>query len=196
MLDKDELLRALDEGEVALLPSDTVYGLFADALNVLAINKVDEIKKSNKPHLILVSDEEMLNMCVNDITPLHRLVMDKYWPGPLTILFKKSEVIPNELTKGSDYIAIRMPNNKLLLDIIREFDNPLISTSANITNEDVVTDIKDLNDEIKKKVSFIYDGGTLGNTASTLIKIEDNKIIFLREGELASRIKEDFKEYL
>jgi len=193
MNDYSEIINVLKKGEVAILPSDTIYGLFADALNIDAIKKVDDIKHSNKPHLILISNINMLDRYVKNLSSLHKQVINKYWPGPLTILFEKSDLIPDELTKGSEYVGIRLPNNKMLIDLINEYDKPLLSTSANITNEDVITNVNMLDKSIKDKVSFIYDGGTLNSVASTLIKIENDKIILLREGSLASQIKEDFK---
>ena len=195
MLNKKELFNELDKGNVVILPSDTVYGLFADSLNVNAILKVDSIKNSNKPHLILVSNYEMLNKCVNSMSKLHKKIINKYWPGPLTILFEKSDLIPNELTKNSNLVGIRMPDNKMLLDIINEYNKPLLSTSANNSGENVIVKIEDLSDNIRSRVSYIYDGGVLNNEASTIIKIDSNKIIFLREGSLTNKIKEDFKDY-
>ena len=85
-----------------------------------------------------------------------------------------------------------MPDNKLLLDLVSKYNKPLLSTSANITNESVITNISLLDDRIKSKVDYIYDGGTLDSVASTIIKIEDNKIVLLREGKLSSLIKKDF----
>ena len=196
MINKKELFACLDRGEVAILPSDTVYGLFADATNISAIKKVDNIKHSNKPHLIVISNYDMLNMCVKSIDSLQKEITSKYWPGPLTILFEKSDYISDELTKGSNLVGIRMPNNKLLIDLLNEYNKPLLSTSANITNEKVITSIDELEDNIKNEVSFIYDGGKLSDVASTIIKVENNKIVFIREGVLASKIKEDFKKYL
>ena len=196
MIRNREIIDVLAKGEVVVLPSDTVYGLFADALNIDAIKKVDEIKNSNKPHLILVSNVNMLDACVKHMSALQKSVIEKYWPGELTILFDKSDLIPEELTKGSNFVGIRMPNNKMLLELINEYGKPLLSTSANISGEEVVTNVNDLSDKIKSNVSYIYDGGTLNNVASTLIKVENNRITFLREGSLASKIKEDFSEYL
>ena len=196
MLDMAKLIDVFSNGNVAILPTDTVYGLHADALNINAIKKVDDIKKSNKPHLILVSNVNMLKQCVKNLSTLQMSLIQKYWPGKLTLLFEKSDIIPNELTKGSEYVGIRMPDNKMLLDIIEQYGRPLLSTSANITNEDVMTNIKNVDNRIKDKVGYIYDGGILDNTASTLIKIENNKIVFLREGELSNIIKNDFKDYL
>ena len=192
----NDLIKIKKKGEIAVLPSDTVYGLFGDATNVESIRKVDEIKHSNKPHLIVISDFDMLKKYTSEINDLQKKIIEKYWPNTLTILFKKNDLISDELTKGSEYIGIRMPDNEFLLKIIKEVGKPLISSSANITNEKVITSVDLLDEEIKNKVSYIYDAGVLGEVASTLIKVEDNKIIFLREGILANRIKDDFKEYI
>lgn len=191
-----ELLNVLEKGELAILPSDTVYGIFADATNYNAIKRVDEAKQSNKPHLIVVSSIEMLKKYVSEVNELQEKIINKYWPNTLTILFKKNDRIDDELTKGSEYIGIRMPKNEFLLKLIDEFGKPLISSSANITNEKVITNTSMIDNELKKHISYIYDDGDLSDVASTLIKVENNKIIFLREGNLAKQIKEDFKEYI
>ena len=192
----EELIEVLNKGEVAVLPSDTVYGLFADATNIDSIHKIDEIKHSNKPHLIVVSNIQMLEKYTDEINDLQRKIIDKYWPNTLTILFKKNNLISDELTKGSEYIGIRMPNNEFLLNLINKINKPLISSSANITNEKVITNISMLDDRLKSKIDYIYDAGTLSDIASTIVKVEDNRIIILREGILASKIKEDFKDYI
>ncbi len=196
MLDIDKLLKVLNDGEIALLPSDTVYGLFADATNSESIKRIDNAKKSNKPHLIVVSSLEMLKEYTSEINDLQKKIIDKYWPNTLTILFKKNDKIDDNLTKGSEYIGIRMPNNEFLLDLLNKFNKPLISSSANITNEKVITSIDLLDEELKKHISYIYDVGKLNDIASTLIKVENNKITILRSGLLADKIKEDFKEYM
>ena len=191
-----ELLDVLEKGELAILPSDTVYGIFADATNYDSIKRVDEAKHSNKPHLIVVSSIDMLKKYVSKINDLQEKIIDKYWPNTLTILFKKNSKLDDELTKGSEYIGIRMPKNDFLLELLSEFGKPLISSSANITNEKVITNVSMIDDELKKNISYIYDAGDLSDIASTLIKVEDNKIVFLREGILAEQIKKDFKEYI
>ena len=195
MIDK-ELLEVLEKGEIAILPTDTVYGIHADATNVAAIKRVDEAKKSDKPHLMLVSSIKMLEEYTLEISDLQRKLINKYWPNTLTILFKKNYKISDELTKGSEYVGVRMPKNDFLIELINEFKKPLLSTSANITNKEVITNTSLIEEELKNKISYIYDVGELGNISSTLIKVVDNKIIFLREGELASQIKNDFKEYI
>lgn len=192
----NKLVELFKSGKIAILPSDTVYGIFADATNEEAIRKVDDAKGSNKPHLMVVSSIEMLKEYVSEIDDLQERIINKYWPNTLTILFKKNNKISDELTKGSPYVGVRMPNNNFLLKLLNEFGKPLLSSSANITNEKVITNVNMLDDRLKSKVDYIYDAGDLSDIASTLIKVENNKIIFLREGILASRIKEDFGEYI
>jgi len=191
----DDLVKLFNDGNIAILPSDTVYGIFGDATNEEVINKIDEAKHSNKPHLIVVSSIDMLRKYVLEINDLQEKIINKYWPNTLTILFKKNELISDELTKGSEYIGVRMPNNKFLLELIEKFGKPLISTSANITSNEVIISVDKLEDELKNKMSYIYDYGVLKNKASTLIKAENNKIVFLRDGDLSSIIKNDFSEY-
>lgn len=195
-MEQNNIIKNLESGNLVILPTDTVYGIHGDATKLEVIHKIDEAKHSNKPHLILVSNIKMLEEYTSEIDELQRKLIDKYWPNTLTILFKKNDKISDELTKGSEYVGIRMPNNNFLLDLINKFGKPLISTSANITNEEVITDVSLLNEELENKMSYIYDAGTLENESSTLIKVENNKIVFLREGSLSKKIKEDFKDYL
>lgn len=192
----DEILKVLEEGKLVILPTDTVYGIHADALNEDAIKRVDDAKHSNKPHLMLVSSIDMLEQYVEELSDLQRKVVNKYWPNTLTILFKKNDKVSDELTKGSEYIGVRMPNNKFLLELISKFRRPIISTSANITSKNVITNISLIEDELRNKISYIYDDGELGNVASTLIKIENDKIVILREGELSNQIRKDFSKYI
>ena len=192
----EEIINILKEGKIAILPSDTVYGIFADATNEDAIIKVDEAKGSNKPHLMVVSSIDMLKEYVSDISELEEKLILKYWPNTLTILFKKNDTVSNELTKNSPYVGVRMPDNEFLLELISRYGRPLLSSSANITNEKVITNISMLDDRLKSKIDYIYDAGTLSDIASTIVKVEDNRIIILREGILASKIKEDFKDYI
>ena len=89
-----------------------------------------------------------------------------------------------------------MPNNDFLIKLLNEYGKPLLSSSANITDESVITSIDMLDDRLRDKVDYVYDAGKLSDIASTLIKVENNKIIFLRDGILASQIKKDFKDYI
>lgn len=194
----NKIIDVLSIGEIAILPTDTVYGLTGDATSLKAIKLANDIKKREKsqPLLILVSSIDMLKKYTKNISDLELEVINKYWPNKLTVLFEKNDLLSDELTASSPYVGVRMPDNKLLLDIMNKYNKPLLSTSANIHSKDVITKISLLEDEMRDSVSYIYDAGELSTTASTLIKIENGKIKILREGELASQILKDFESII
>lgn len=194
----NKIIDVLSKGEIAILPTDTVYGLTGDATSLKAIKLANDIKKREKPQplLILVSSIDMLKKYTENISDLELEVINKYWPNKLTVLFEKNDLLSDELTASSPYVGVRMPDNKLLLDIMNKYNKPLLSTSANIHSKDVITKISLLENEMRDSVSYIYDAGELSTTASTLIKIENGKIKILREGELASQILKDFESVI
>ena len=189
------LCNLINNGELAIVPTDTVYGIIADATNEEAIKKVYMAKRRSfsKPLIIMVSSIEMLKKYVKNISDVEKRLIEKYWPGRLTILFKRNNKISDLLTNSGDYIGIRLPDNKELCKLMNMLNKPLVSTSANISDNMTITEISMLEDELKNSISYIVDGGILDDLPSTLIKVEDEKIIFLREGELASNIRKDFQ---
>ena len=173
------------------MPTDTIYGIIGDATNEDVINKVYEVKERphDKPLLILVSNLSMLHELVTEIPKETEKIINKFWPGPLTILFKKSSKVSDVLTANSSLVAIRMPNDKLLLNIMNHLNRPLISTSANISSHDAITNPNQLEEKMKEKIDLIVDEGTVNNEASTLITIVNGKIEILREGSLTEKIR-------
>lgn len=192
----DKIISLLKKGEIVILPTDTVYGLTGDATNINAIKKVNEIKKREKPQslIILVSSIDMAKKYTKDINKLEEEIINKYWPNRLTILLKKNDLLTSNLTANSPYVGIRMPNDKFLLNLIGKYGKPLLSTSANIHNKEVVTNISLLEDDLKNNVPYIYDVGTLSNCASTIIKVENGKIKILRKGILTQDLIKNYKE--
>lgn len=193
----DRVVEEIEKGNLVIMPTDTVYGIMADALNEDAINKVFIAKKrENKPLILLVSSIDMLKKYVKEVNELQMKLIEKYWPNTLTIIFDKNDNLSNNLTCGLETVGIRMPNNRLLLDIMNKTNKPLISTSANISNHEVITSTDLIEEELRNKISYILDDGIKTNISSTIVKVEDNKIHILRAGDLASRIKQDFSEYV
>jgi L-threonylcarbamoyladenylate synthase len=192
-----ELIDNIEQGNLVIVPTDTVYGISADACNTDAIKKVFIAKKrEEKPLIVMVSSIEMLKKYVKNINELEQKLIDKYWPNTLTILFEKSDNLSDLVTCGSPLVGIRMPDNKLLLDLMNTINKPIISTSANISGSSVITNTNLIDPELKKHISYIYDDGEKTDIASTLVKVEDNKIKILREGLLSEKIRVDFKDYL
>ena len=188
---ENDIIKTLKDGKLVIMPTDTIYGIIGDATNEDVINKVYEVKERphDKPLLILVSNLSMLHELVTEIPKETEKIINKFWPGPLTILFKKSSKVSDVLTANSSLVAIRMPNDKLLLNIMNHLNRPLISTSANISSHDAITNPNQLEEKMKEKIDLIVDEGTVNNEASTLITIVNGKIEILREGSLTEKIR-------
>lgn len=188
----DRIVNELKNGNIVITPTDTVYGILADALNEEAVKKVYDAKKREygKPFILYVSDKEMLYKYTKNLNALEKELIDKYIPGKLTIILNKNDNVSNLVTK--DTVGIRIPNNKDLIEIINRVGNPLITTSANISSKETITSIDKIEREMLDKISYIEDGGEIKALPSTIIKVENNKIIFLREGDLTTQIKKDY----
>ncbi len=193
-----ELIDVLKKGGLVIIPTDTVYGISADATIKGRAKKVNKAKKriEAKPLNILVSDKEMLKKYVQDITPLEEEIITKLTPSKMTILFRKNNLISDEVTANSPFIAIRIPDNENLRQFIAHYGKPLISTSANITGSDVVSSLDTLEDELKNSIDYIYDAGALNTTPSTLIKVENEKIKILREGIMGEELRKEFSKFI
>ena len=191
ILDKksmDLVVNELKNGGVGIFPTDTVYGIGCDFLNLQALKELYSIKKRplNKPINILVSNIGMVKKFVKEISDIELKLMEHFWPRDLTIIFNKPDIVPDLLTSGLDTVGIRMPNNKICLDIINSLGNPIAMSSANISNELPNSNIESLLHNFNNKVSFIIDSSDLkSGIPSTIIKVENNNIKLIREGKIS-----------
>jgi L-threonylcarbamoyladenylate synthase len=190
----DRIVSELKMGNLVITPTDTVYGIMADALNKDAIIKVFEAKNRDytKPLILLVSSIDMLKEYTSELTNLELNFINKYCPGKVTMILKKNNKIDNLIAANSEYVGIRIPDNRDLIKIINELGNPVISTSANISNNETITSIDKIESSLLAKISYIEDGGYINHSASTIVKFDNDEIKILREGDLASIIKEDY----
>ena len=193
-MDIQRIVKEIEDGNLVITPTDTVYGIMAKALDLNVIRKVFEAKQraKNKSLIVLVNGEEMLSKVAKNISLVHKELMSKYWPGKLTIIFDKNDDVPSELTGGLNTIAVRYPNHKELLEILKIVNEPLISTSANISNSDTITNTSMLDPELKKYIAYISDGGEVVAASSTIVTVIDNKVKILRDGDLSSDIRSSF----
>ncbi len=192
----NEIEKEILNGKLVIMPTDTTYGLVCDATNEEAVKNVFKAKERDfsKPLIILVSDLNMLEEYTQNISDLEKQIVSKYWPGPLSILFLKNAKISDLVTAGSPYVAIRMPNDANLRNLIKKIKRPIVATSANISGSEIITDVKTIEKELLAKIDYVVDGGIITSSPSTLIKVENDKIQILRSGILTSQIKKDFKE--
>jgi len=186
MVSKKELEIAanyIQEGKIVAFPTETVYGLGANALNPLAVAKIFELKErpSFDPlivHIADLSDIEKLTIASDE--RVYKLAQ-KFWPGPLTIVLPKSKIVPDIVTSGLPTVGIRMPNNEIALELIRKSRCPIAAPSANKFGKISPTNVQ----HVKKlaNVDFILDGGkTQVGIESTIISLNSKGFEILRPG--------------
>lgn len=177
----------IKKGNLVLFPTETVYGIGANALNANAVNKIFEAKgrASDNPLIVHICNLEMLNNLVQEIGEIEQKLIDNFWPGPLTIIFNRKECIPNNVTAGLETVGIRMPSNKLARKLIEFAELPIAAPSANISGRPSGTKIEDIIDELDGKVDYILDGGMVDiGVESTVVRAIDNKVHILRPGKI------------
>ena len=186
----------LKNGGVVGIPTETVYGLAADALNPEAVKKIFKAKgrPGDNPlivHICDFSDIERLNL-VTKIPDTAKKLADAFWPGPLTMIMKKSDVIPNEVSAGLDTVAIRFPSHKTAQAIIRESGTVLAAPSANISGSPSPTTAQHVMNDMDGKIDAIFDGGPCRvGVESTIIDLTCQPARLLRPGGLPLEMLED-----
>lgn len=186
-----DIIDSLNKGNLVIFPTETVYGIGADAFNESAINKIFIAKERAKdnPLIVHVSDYEMIKNCTKCISLLEKKLIDAFMPGPFTLILPKSDKISYNVTANLDTVGIRMPNNLIATKIIKTFGKPIAAPSANISTKPSGTNIQDIKDEFKNTVNIIIDGGdTAIGLESTVVKIIDGVPTILRPGKIT---KED-----
>ena len=187
-IEEDELERVietLDNGGIIIFPTDTVYGIGCNCFNEKAVKKLYEIKQraSYKPINVLTDCYEKIEMVAEKINPVERRIIEKYMPGALTIILRKNEKVSDTLTAGLDTVGVRIPNDKIALEILKRVDYPLATTSANISGNPDGIKIEDFLSDFDGKVDIIIDGGTTKlKQSSTIVKVDDGKIDIIRQG--------------
>ena len=161
-----EATKILKSGGIGIFPTDTVYGIGCDFLNVTSLKRLFEAKKRNlsKPINILVSNINLLDGVVTNINDIEKTLMESFWPG-----------------------AIRMPDNTVCLNLINKFGKPIATSSANISNEPATNFVdENLIKKFNNNVDFILDSGKIdGNVPSTIVRVVGNKVNILREGPIS-----------
>ena len=195
-MDIDKIVSVVDSGGLVITPTDTVYGIMGDSLDESVIRKVYSVKKRSfsKPLILLMSDVEMIKNYTSDISDVEWDLINHFLPGLVTIILKKNDLVNPLITSNSDYVGIRIPDNSELVEIIKKLGRPVISTSANISDSDVITRVDMISDELLSGIDYVYDGGEINNLSSTIIRVVDGKLVILRRGELADEIESYFSK--
>ena len=178
----------IKSGGLVAFPTETVYGLGADGLNPIAVAKIFEAKKrpSFNPLILHIAKKEWLKKfaIVND--KRISLLVDKFWPGPLTLVLPKTDTVPDIVTSGNPTVAIRMPDHKVALELIEKSETPIAAPSANKFGHLSPTDAGHVKKSLGDKVDIILDGGKSPvGVESTIIELHEDEIFLLRPGGLS-----------
>ncbi len=177
----------IKNGGLVAFPTETVYGLGADGLNKRAVKSIYEAKgrPSDNPLILHISSLDEINGLVGEIPEKALPLMEKFWPGPLTLIFKKSEAVPYETTGNLDTVAIRFPVNKIARLLIRQSGVPIAAPSANTSGKPSPTRASHVEFDLNGKIEMILDGGACEyGIESTILDVSTKTPCLLRPGSI------------
>lgn len=192
--DIEKAAHLLKRGKLVAIPTETVYGLAANAFDQDAVLNVFEAKE--RPHfdplIVHSSSAEWVKQHVAEIPSVAQTLMDEFWPGPLTLVLPKKDIVPDVVTSGLDTVAVRVPSHPMTQDLIRLLDFPLAAPSANPFGYVSPTTAQHVEDQLGEKVDYILDGGpTKVGLESTILGFEEGKPVVFRLGGLSIDVIED-----
>ena len=175
----------IKEGGLVAFPTETVYGLGGDALNPESSKKIYAAKgrPSDNPLIVHVATMEDVEAIVDEVPEAAYKLAEAYWPGPLTMIMNKNEKVPHETTGGLDTVAIRMPNNEIALELIRQSGGYIAAPSANTSGRPSPTLARYCVEDLSGKIEMIIDGGQVGiGLESTIVDLTSKEPMILRPG--------------
>ena len=180
-------VRLLREGGVAAIPTDTLYGLAADAFNSDAIEQVFTIKERPEGMAlpVLLSDTEQLSIVALKAPEAAHLLAEAYWPGPLTLIVWRAAALPPRLTAGQATVAVRVPAHPVPRELARRLGRPITGTSANISGAPDPKSLDELRQQIGEQVACVVSAGSApAGTASTIVDLTGDTPKLIREGAI------------
>ena len=182
-----EAVKCLKSGGIVAIPTDTVYGLGADPFNPEAIQKLYTFKgrPDGKPIPLVLSSVDDVYRVAQNLPDYFFHLTDRFWPGGLTIIVEAKELLP-VLTAGGNTVGVRIPDNPLLLKILKTFGGPAAITSANLSGEPPATSPQEIGEELASRIDVIVDGGkTPGPVPSTVYDISVSPPLIRRHGVIS-----------
>lgn len=180
-----EAAQMLREGKLVAFPTETVYGLGADALNAQAVREIYLAKgrPSDNPLIVHIWDRKQLNALCLYVPEKAQALMDAYWPGPMTLVMPKKEIVPDATTGGLGTVAVRMPDHPVAHALLKEADVPVAAPSANLSGKPSPTDAAAVIEDLQGRVPAIIDGGPCRvGVESTVIDVTGEIPVILRPG--------------
>ena len=185
--DLTNALAALKRGEVIVFPTETLYGLGADALNFSAVENIFQLKgrDPDNPFPVLVADRAMLDSLVAKVSPLAEKLMAHFWPGPLTLVLPARDDMPRPLVNRQGGIGVRLSSQPIATELVRLLGHPLTATSANPSGRPGAHTVLQAKNYFSAKITIYVDGGELTSpTGSTVAAVQKNKLRIIRAGEI------------
>ena len=179
--------KIIQDGGLVAFPTETVYGLGANALSEQAAKNIYFAKgrPSDNPLIVHIESKDYLDYVVSEIPNCAKVLIDKFWPGPLTLIFKKKDTVSKQVTAGLDTVALRCPSNKIALDLIRFSKVPIAAPSANTSTKPSPTKAEHVLEDLNTKVDMIIDGGqTEFGLESTIVDVSCGYPVLLRPGSI------------
>jgi L-threonylcarbamoyladenylate synthase len=189
-----EAVAVLKNGGVIAFPTETFYGLGADARNEAAIGKIFGIKGRHfkNPILVVIGDRGQLEAFAADIPAQARKLMGRFWPGPMTIVFRAAPSVSPKLTAGSGKIGIRLTSHPIAMEISKRLGGPVTATSANLSGEPECSSAFEALSQLEGKLDGVIDGGhSPGGKGSTIVDVTVYPPKILREGMIPSSLIQD-----
>lgn len=184
----------LRNGGLVAFPTETVYGLGADALNSQAAAKIYAAKgrPSDNPLIVHIAEKEDLKRLTNEIPPKAEILMDAFWPGPLTMIFHKKAEVPDGTTGGLSTVAVRMPSHKTARYLIRSSRVLIAAPSANLSGRPSPTTAEHVRQDMQGRIDMLIDGGRVGiGIESTIVDMTVNPPMILRPGYITREMLEE-----
>lgn len=181
----EEASRILKEGGLVAFPTETVYGLGANALDANASAKIYKAKgrPSDNPLIVHIAELDALNQIAEEIPEKAWQLAEKFWPGPLTMIFNKKDIVPLGTTGGLNTVAVRMPSHKLALSLIKEAGGYIAAPSANTSGRPSPTKASHVAQDLVGRIDMILDGGMVGiGIESTIVDVTSSPPMILRPG--------------
>ncbi len=175
----------IQKGGLVAFPTETVYGVGADALNPAAVLALFKAKKRplDNPPIVHVADPAEVYKLVKEVPAKALILMEKFWPGPLTLIFKRSNIMPKVTVAGLDTVAIRMPKHKVALELIKLSRCPIAAPSANLAGKPSSTTAQHVYEDLNGRIDAIIDGGATNiGVESTVIDMSTDPPMLLRPG--------------
>lgn len=191
-----EAAAIIRRGGLVAFPTETVYGLGADALNAKAVQAIFEAKgrPADNPLIVHVASKQQCSELARNIPEKAFALMDEFWSGPLTLILDRTEIVPDVTTGGLDTVALRMPDNEIALGLIRASGKPLAAPSANLSGKPSPTNARHVIEDLSGRIDAVIDGGSVKvGLESTVVDMTPAVPAILRPGGIS---REDIEKVI